>query len=464
MKLSRITRLIILTTCLVIPSLSWAQHQKTQDLMTIAQKELMQGVKLIKSGQLKQGVRVLRRAYRVYPSPDILMILGKIYDRFPQGCTKSLSTWRLLVDTCQNDDCLLAQEALARLKLSEIECKGRLTIKTTPSQAEVFIENQLKGLTPIELEIDDARALKVTVYKSDYDVVEQQVRLKRKWKKHEINLTLKSQLEHRGGIAKKYQKTKQVPTNLNQVQSPKDDQASSKPADQKMIQTRYEAQELKQQSERSSPRHESNDDPIQAVISAPLGVGENPFLRLEPHADITHGKIALSAGRSMVSELRCQYRTRFKRYIAVKNCDASQLASLDRFYLALNLQQDAYIYVIMSNQKNQWQLIYPTLMEDNLIKANQLKTIPAKEWIVMDETENTTDVISILASPRPISTLEEQISTPNLAKVPMTLMRHFLPMSTTFQGREMSATTMKRQTNKLINGPLILHTSYRIYR
>ena len=56
MKLSRIARLIILTTCLVIPSLSWAQHQKTQDLIDIAQKELMQGVKLIKSGQLKQGV------------------------------------------------------------------------------------------------------------------------------------------------------------------------------------------------------------------------------------------------------------------------------------------------------------------------------------------------------------------------------------------------------------------------
>ncbi|MAD61224.1 MAG: hypothetical protein CMH49_06925 [Myxococcales bacterium] len=464
MKLSRIARLIILITCLVTPSLSWAQHKKTQDLMGVAQKELMQGVKLIKSGQVKQAVRVLRRAYRVYPSPDILLILGKIYDRFPQGCTKSLSTWRLLADTCQSDDCPLAQEALARLKLSEIECKGRLTIKTTPSKAEVFIENQLKGLTPIELDIDDARALKVTVYKSDYDVVEHQVRLKRKWTKHEVNLTLNSQLEHRGGITNKHQKKEQIQTNNNQVQTPKHDQTTPKIEDQRMIQAAYKAQELNQQSQQSPPRHESNDDPIQAVISAPLGLGENPFLRLDAPANINHGKIALSAGRSMVSELRCQYRTRFKRYVTLKTCDASQLASLDRFYIALNLQQDAYVYVIMSNQQNQWQLIYPTLMEDHLIKANQLKTIPAKEWILLDKTKDTTDVISILASPRPIPTLEEQISTPNLAKVPRTLMRHFLPMSTIFKGREMSATTMKRQTNKLINGPLILHTSYRIYR
>ena len=467
MKRSWIFKCIILYTCLIFSNLVWADEKDSQGLMELAQKELVQGVELIKLGQVKSGIRVLRRAYRAYPSPDVLMILGKIYDRFPQGCTKSLSTWRLLVDTCQVDKCTLAQEALARLKVSEMECKGRLIVTSTPSSAEVFLENKLQGVTPLEMEIDDARALKLTVYKDNYDIVEHQVRLKRKWARHAVNLTLKSQLEHRGNIVKTQNTLVKAEVEVNQAHK-----ASSRVRDQvaKQVPIRRISEEslarqvVEQQEITEKLKLASNDDPIQLTISAPLGDGEKPFLRLEEPRSLSQGKIAISAGRSMVSELRCQYRTRFKRYIDLKNCDAALLDPLDRFYIALNIQQDSYIYVIMSNHSNQWQLIYPSLMEDNLIKANQLNTIPNKEWILLDTTKDTTDVVSILASPRPIRALEEQRSTPNLGKVPRSLMRHFLPMSTVFEGKEKSAKTMKRQTKSLIEGPLILHTSYRIYR
>ena len=472
MKLSRIVKLIILYTCLSLPSLVWADEKDSQDLMELAQKELVQGVELVKSGQVKSGIKVLRRAYRAYPTPDILMILGKIYDRFPQGCTKSLSTWRLLVDTCEVGKCTLAQEALARLKVSEIECKGRLIVKTTPPKAEVFLENQLQGVTPLEIEIDDARALKLTIYKADHDVVEHQVRLKRKWKKHEINLSLNSQLEYRGEAAKAQKKVANVqlkPTNIQKTSFNSNAQSALQSINQSTNDKTQAKEEVDQQTAPEKPKAMFKN-PIQLALSPPLGEDENPFVRLEKPKTLSNGKITISAGRSMISELRCQYRTRnvyrsdSVQYIDIKNCDAAQLALFDRYYLALNLQQEAYIYVIMSNHKNQWELIFPSLMEDNLIEANQLTTIPNKEWILMDETKDTTDIISILASPRPIPSLESQRSTPNLAKVPLPIMRHFLPMRTVFEGKEMSAKTMKRRTKDLIDGPLVLHTSFRIYR
>ena len=166
----------------------------------------------------------------------------------------------------------------------------------------------------------------------------------------------------------------------------------------------------------------------------------------------------------MISALRCEYRTRFKKYINLDRCDGAHLSVLDRFYVAVKLQKEAYVYVTMSNDQGQWSLIFPEPLENNLLRANQLIELPHKEWIVLDGAENTTDIISILASPKPIPILDEQRSHSKSTQVPHSLMRYFIPMSDTYQGEISSAKTMNRKTRHATQSPLVLHTSYRIHR
>ena len=166
----------------------------------------------------------------------------------------------------------------------------------------------------------------------------------------------------------------------------------------------------------------------------------------------------------MLSDLRCEYRTRFKRYVALPRCDGMMLTMNDRFYIALNLKQDAYVYMVMSNKRGQWQLMFPAPMEDALIRAGKLATIPNKEWIVLDHIEDTTEVISILASPKPIPILERQRSTPELGEIPLALKRYFVPMAEAYRGQIQSAAVMNRHVDELKERPQILHTSYRIHK
>lgn len=454
------TRLIFILLFMSLSTHAWAEAEPDQSAINLAQRELMEGLQLIKSNKVKEGIRVLRRAYRAYPSPEILVLLGKVYDRFPQGCTRSLSTWRRLVNTC-DEDCPFAQEALARLKTSEIECSGKLSIKTTPSKAEVFIGDQLRGVTPLDMEITDARSLKLTIFKNSYEILTHQVELKRKWGEHEVSLELTSTRERRGVDPESIARAN--PSRAHRGSTSASPNSTPLAASSNSASTSNTARPSHGQS--SAQPSARPKTPKKEMISSPLADGEDPFLRLETPPLITEGKMARSAGRSMLTDLRCEYRTRFQRYVKLETCDATQLAMYDRFYLALNLQQDAYVYVVMSNKRGQWQLLFPSPMEDPLIKANQLTTIPNREWILLDEVEDTTDVISILASPRPIEALERQRSTPDLNQVPRSLMRYFVPMSNAYENKQVvSAQVMNRQTQHLVNAPLVLHTSYRIHR
>ena len=433
---------LITLIMICIPFHAWTAPQSKLSPIEIAQKELIQGHDLIKANKIKEGIRVLRRAYRAYPSPEILMFLGKLYDRFPQGCVRALSTWRLLVDTCQ-DQCPMYKDALAHLKIAELECRGSLTIKSDPPNAEVFIGDRLQGVTPFTLRINEAKRLKLMIFKHGYEVIEHRVMLTRQWKQKEIKIKLNTQGKSRGVSApNQTQKRSSSTTKLTRDEGQKvtlahnDKTQDSKP-----------------------PQHVTTQ-----LISSAFDVNEDPFLRLESPPPITHGQIATSAGRSMVSSLRCEYRTRFRRYIGIDRCDGAQLSMYDRFYVALKLQQDAYVYIIMSNHQGQWQLMFPKPSEDHLIKAEQLITLPHKEWIILDQVENTTDSISILASPEPIPLLEQQRAHSKSHHIPRSLMRYFVPMSDAYQAEVSSAKIMSSKTQAVTRDPLVLHTSYRIHR
>jgi hypothetical protein len=432
-----------------IPQYGWSTPQPELSPIEIAQNELVQGHKLIKANKIKEGIRVLRRAYRAYPSPEILVFLGKIYDRFPQGCPRALATWRQLVDTC-HEICPFRQESLARLKNAELECQGSLTIKSNPTKAEVFIEDQLKGVTPLTLQISEARSFKIVALKNGYELIKHQVKLGRKWGQQEVTIQLKAQLKNRGSISpiyrsQKYPKTLAVTQNKTQT-------------------TQMTQRAHREQSSRDTSDSNKSATYKAQPISSPFGINEDPFLRRKHPAKITHGQIATSGDRSMISALRCEYRTRFKKYINLDRCDGAHLSMLDRFYVAVKLQKEAYVYVIMSNDQGQWSLIFPEPLENNLLRANQLIELPHKEWVVLDGVENTTDIISILASPKPIPILDGQRSHSKSTQVPHSLMRYFIPMSDIYQGEISSAKTMNRKTHHAAQSPLVLHISYRIHR
>ena len=441
MKLKSLVILFILTNA---PRCVWSAPSAKVDWVEIAQGELIKARQLVKSNRLKEGISVLRRAYRAHPSPEILAFLGKIYDRFPQGCSYALASWKLLVDTCQKT-CPFYQEGLSRLKLAELECQGRLIITSVPSQAEVFVGDQLQGVTPFEMPLTASRPFNLMVFKRGYGLTSHQVDLKRGWKKREIKIKLPTPLNSRG--ATQTSRSSDDPTHPAYAPSkpkPLPDPSAS------VTSTALQA------SRRVVPHEDETESPFSDDF--------NPFPRLTEPTQLKRGKIARSKGRSLVSELRCQYLTRFNRYVDLDRCDGAHLMMYDRYYLALNLQQDAYVYVIMSNQSGQWQLIFPKPEEDHLIKAHTLTTIPHKEWVLFDQMKDTTDVISVLASPHPIPTLEQQRAHPDLKHIPMSLMRHFVPMSDAYQGKVKSAQVMNRETRGVTKSDLVLHTSYRIHR
>jgi hypothetical protein len=161
---------------------------------------------------------------------------------------------------------------------------------------------------------------------------------------------------------------------------------------------------------------------------------QQPYIRLESPAPIRQGKVAMAGGLSLVADLRCEYLNRFKRYIPLERCDHARMKLFDRFYLALQPSKDLYVYVIMSNDHGQWQLIYPVPGEDNLLKAGRVHSIPQGEWVLFDQLKDITDRVTLLASPTPLSALELHRGELNQSALPVEVMRYFVPMGKNFMG------------------------------
>ena len=119
----------------------------------------------------------------------------------------------------------------------------------------------------------------------------------------------------------------------------------------------------------------------------------------------------------------------------------------------------------MSNDKGQWQLMFPQEGEEHLFKADQLASIPKKEWILFDEMRDTIDVISLIASPRPIPELEAERGRNNVKGLPTEVMQYFVPMAQEYTEKpKKNSRVLKAQTQYVINHPQVLYTSFEVYR
>ena len=71
-------------------------------------------------------------------------------------------------------------------------------------------------------------------------------------------------------------------------------------------------------------------------------------------------------------------------------------------------------------------MIFPASGEDNLFKADILKSIPDKEWLLFDLTINTIEKISIITSPQKIMALENERGRVSSQNLPTEVMIYFI--------------------------------------
>jgi hypothetical protein len=166
----------------------------------------------------------------------------------------------------------------------------------------------------------------------------------------------------------------------------------------------------------------------------------------------------------MMAELRCEYVSRFDRYLPHKHCERALLRPFDRYYVAVQPALDLYIYVVMSSsQGGQWQLLYPVPGEDNLIRGGQLVGIPEREWILFDEQFDITDRVSVIGSPEPISSLEVLRGMVNQGEIPVELKRYFISMSAPINPTA-SVHQLRKASEEAINNAEALNITFEVFR
>ena len=422
------------------------------DRVKVAQEAMSKGLELIRAKRYAEAAESFDLSYRSHPSNEVLHLLARLYDKLPKECIRSLSAWKMLIDRC-DETCELRQDALAKLKAAELACKGELMIKTEPGQAELFINNESVSETPFSLSTV-ARLHHIVILKEGYEPIEKEIELERGWRSDEIVVTLNPNRQSRGAESPKT-KARALAAAPSQTKTKTNTNLSTS-APQNVG-----ASTLERPDPIAEPPQEAPPPSWHVAFSA----GEDPFTRLAPLKQVKSGKIAISGERSIISRLNCEYRSRFQRFIPLIGCDGARVAPFDRFYLSVVPQQDSYLYLVMSNDKGQWQLLFPQEGEDHLFKADELSSIPKKEWILFDKVRDTIDVISLIASPRPIPELEAERKRSNSHGLPSEVMQYFVPMAQEYSEKPVkSSRVLKAQTQYVINHPQVLHTSFEVYR
>jgi len=410
---------------------------------------LSEALKLIKAKDLRSAITQLDLSYRAHPSVEVLHLLARVYDRFPDECLRSLASWRQLIESC-GEGCELNESALANLKRAELECEGALTVTTEPRGVELFIDDQPVGVTPTTIKLMGGTK-RVYFFKAGYQDQRAMLQLDRKWGNRSLSATLTSQKALRGEPHSATQReATQGEIEVIKVSSKPDSAdvappsaptgatvtASTAPTPPTVSASSVSTASVSTATVSTASVKPSLTPQPQAEVPSIEGFfgDQQPYIRLESPAPIRQGKVAMAGGLSLVADLRCEYLNRFKRYIPLERCDHARMKLFDRFYLALQPSKGLYVYVIMSNDHGQWQLIYPVPGEDNLLKAGRVHSVPQGEWVLFDQLKDITDRVTVLASPTPLSALELHRGELNQSALPVEVMRYFVPMGKNFMG------------------------------
>lgn len=433
--------LLWLITNFSVSHISWAQIQTKKETVDIAHRKMFEAIALIKEKKFAEAASRLDESYRTFPANDTLHLLGRLYDKQPHECLRSIATWQLLVQQC-DEGCDIRTDSLVKLKEAELACQGELIIQTVPKNAHLYLNHQqVSKITPFKKRVT-ARTYNLMVIQEGYESVERQIIIERGWKKEKIFVELQSTKLSRG----------------------------SKQLSKVVVRSSNKKVSLRLPSKPAQPSHDidQNSDESQQLLKMleqRLPKNYDPFTRLKSPHPIKQGKMSMSGDRSIVAQMNCEYLTRVQKYLSLKKCDGVMVKALDRFYLSLLPQQDSYAYVVSNNDKGQWQLIFPTEGEENLLKSNILKSIPEKEWLLFDNATNTIEKIFVIASPQKIPIFEQQRGRTLSQSLPAEVSSFFIPKSLLAHDTKVkSSRILQANTDMVLDHPQVLHTSFEVYR
>ncbi|MEM1022189.1 MAG: PEGA domain-containing protein [Myxococcota bacterium] len=109
----------------------------------------------IAEGSYGEGVELLRRAHQAVPHPTFLFNIAVVYDQWPGHCVESLAAFDEFFAACP--DCKVRPTAETRFAKVKARCRSSIELSSRPSGAEVFVDAETRGLTPLRLELRPGR-------------------------------------------------------------------------------------------------------------------------------------------------------------------------------------------------------------------------------------------------------------------------------------------------------------------
>ena len=128
---------------------AYSELNQKEKLKRAAHQELEKGLKAFKSKNLRQGIQHYERAYRLAPDHQTLFTIAHAYGRLPNSCEKALQSWERLVMRCQG--CDLKSKIQEGYRASQAKCNVKLRLTTPMPGAEVSINDESYGETPLSI-------------------------------------------------------------------------------------------------------------------------------------------------------------------------------------------------------------------------------------------------------------------------------------------------------------------------
>ena len=404
----------------------------------ISQEEIEQAKNAIKQKDYLKAIDHVESAYRAFPSVSYLYLMSRLYDRLPDQCSLALKSWERADLKCSNT-CSLKDKIQKRQRQTQNECLGILQLHLQPADTEVYLNRQRVKLSP-------GRILRVQAQEYDLRLVHKQKEINtrlslprgfKKMHKH-FNLstfrgrhdqkTSKHISKHNPSVALESQERKSGGSNLSNSKSFKtaenqpETRSNTPTVQDKQIQNTlklFGSEYLKKHvlladHERSlSP----NDDPFAMKEDAPWPAQNRKVWQWVQGGDL-----------SLKARIECQYLSRFGQYQYLEVCNGLPLKPKDRVRFEIEVNQEVYLYLFVTDHKQNWQLVFPVLGESNRVSQTEAFYILGKEWLILDESKNTIDDFSIIVSKEPLPLLEKSRMKPQSGPIPSEYLPYMMPI------------------------------------
>jgi hypothetical protein len=105
----------------------------------------------LNEGQLREALLAFESADRYSPSVNNRMMIAKVYEAMPKakGCLRAISVWQVVIKELKAQSSALLSNAQKKITDLEKSCTRQISVRSEPSGAKVWIEDELIGFTPL---------------------------------------------------------------------------------------------------------------------------------------------------------------------------------------------------------------------------------------------------------------------------------------------------------------------------